>query len=33
MIGRTPDNNDILDTEVIVPFNFWRSLDFPLDFS
>ena len=30
----TPNNNNILDTEVVVPLkylsNFWRSLDLPL---
>ena len=31
--GSTPNNNNILDAEVVVPLkylsNFWRSLDFP----
>ena len=34
LIGSTPDDNNIFDAEVVVPFkylsNFWRSLDFPL---
>ena len=34
IIGRTPNNNNILDAEVVVPLkylsNFWRSLDLPL---
>ena len=34
MIGNTPDDNNILDTEVAVPLkylsNFWSSLDLPL---
>ena len=34
IIGRTPNDNNILDTEVVVPSkylsNFWRSLDLPL---
>ena len=32
--GSTPDDNNILDAEFVVPLkhlsNFWRSLDFPL---
>ena len=34
LIGRTPNNNNILDAEVVVPLkylsNLWRSLDLPL---
>ena len=34
IIGSTPNNNSILDTEVVVPLkylrNFWRFLDLPL---
>ena len=34
LIGSTPDNNNILDKEVIVPLKYlsqiWKSLDFPL---
>ena len=34
IIGRTPNDNNILDTEVFVPLKylsiFWRSLDLPL---
>ena len=34
IIGRTPDNNDTLDTEIVVPLkylsNFWRFLNLPL---
>ena len=34
LIGSTPDDDDILDTEVVVSLkylsNFWRSLDLPL---
>ena len=34
LIGSMPHNNNILDTEVVIPLkylsNFWRSLDFPL---
>ena len=34
LIGNTPDNNNILEAEVVVPLkylsNFWRSLDLPL---
>ena len=34
LIGRTPNNNNILDAEVVVPLkylsNFWRFLDLPL---
>ena len=34
LMGSTPDNNNVLDTEVVVSLkylsNFWRSLDLPL---
>ena len=34
LIGSTPSDNNILDTEVVVPLkylsDFWRSLDWPL---
>ena len=34
LIGRTPNNKNILDAKVIIPLkylgNFWRTLDFPI---
>ena len=34
LIGRTPNNNNILDADVVAPLkyfsSFWRSLDLPL---
>ena len=34
IIGNTPNDNDILDADIVVPLkylsNFWRSLDLPL---